>query len=129
MPSKKSSASSNKLNAASTPCADVCATLPESPLRLSLNLAMPAYVILDHDHPHQHWDFMLEQGDMLATWRLAAPPQSGQTIAAEPSFAHRRAYLDYEGPVSGDRGRVVQWDRGEYELLAQAPEHWEIRVD
>ena len=87
---------------------------------------MPAYVILDHDHPQQHWDFMLEDGATLATWRLAIPPQAGQTIAAEPSFPHRRAYLDYEGPVSGDRGTVVRWDRGEYVALAETDGRIEV---
>jgi hypothetical protein len=76
---------------------------------------MPRYVILEHDHPVLHWDFMLEAGDVLRTWRLDQPPQSGQRVAASPSFDHRLLYLDYEGPLSGNRGRVVQWDRGEYE--------------
>ena len=26
---------------------------------------------------------------------------------------HRLFYLDFEGPVSGDRGRVTAWDRGD----------------
>ncbi|HKI33113.1 MAG TPA: hypothetical protein VKA46_14775, partial [Gemmataceae bacterium] len=33
-------------------------------------------------------------------------------VAAEPSFDHRRTYLDYEGPVSGGRGTVTRWDAG-----------------
>jgi hypothetical protein len=73
---------------------------------------MPRYAILEHDHPERHWDFLLEAGDVLRAWRLAAPPWPGQTVAAEASFDHRRLYLDYEGPVSGDRGRVVRWDAG-----------------
>src|SRR5262245_19855613 len=70
------------------------------------------YVILHHDHPAPHYDLMLEQGDTLRTWRLPVPPSSGQTLPAAASFAHRLAYLDYEGPVSGDRGHVLRWDRG-----------------
>jgi hypothetical protein len=76
---------------------------------------MPRYVILEHDHPELHWDLMLETGEALRTWRLAAPPQAGGRVRAEPSFDHRRLYLDYEGPVSGERGRVKAWDRGTYE--------------
>lgn len=34
---------------------------------------------------------------------------------------HRRAYLDYEGDVSGGRGSVRIWDRGEVEWVAPAP--------
>ena len=76
---------------------------------------MPRYVILEHDHPELHWDFMLEAGERLRTWRLAAHPRPGQRVAAAPSFDHRLLYLDYEGPVSGDRGTVKRWDAGEYE--------------
>ena len=75
---------------------------------------MPRYVILEHDHPALHWDFMLEAGDVLKTWRLAAPPRPGGAVAAEPSFDHRRTYLDYEGPVSGGRGTVTRWDAGTF---------------
>jgi hypothetical protein len=75
---------------------------------------MPRYVILEHDHPHLHWDLMLEAGQMLRTWRLDAPPRAGATVGAEPSFDHRPLYLDYEGPVSGNRGHVVRWDAGTF---------------
>jgi hypothetical protein len=73
---------------------------------------VPRYVILEHDHPELHWDLMLESGDVLRTWRLPAPPQPGQALVATASFDHRRLYLDYEGPISGNRGRVVRWDGG-----------------
>jgi hypothetical protein len=75
---------------------------------------MPRYVILEHDHPHLHWDLMLEAGGVLRTWRLAAPPRHGDTVTAESSFDHRPVYLDYEGPVGGGRGRVVRWDAGTF---------------
>ncbi len=75
---------------------------------------MPRFVILEHDHPALHWDFMLEAGPALRTWRLAAPPAPGITVAAEPLPDHRPAYLDYEGPVSGNRGTVMRWDGGTF---------------
>jgi hypothetical protein len=76
---------------------------------------MPRYVILEHDHPALHWDLMLETGGVLRTWRLAAPPQPGRAVPADFIFDHRLLYLEYEGPVSGDRGTVRRWDRGEYQ--------------
>jgi hypothetical protein len=76
---------------------------------------MPRFVVLEHDHPELHWDFMLEAHGVLRTWKLAAPPQAGLVIPATASFDHRLLYLDYEGPVSGDRGQVVAWDRGTFE--------------
>ncbi len=76
---------------------------------------MPRFVVLEHDHPQRHWDFMLEAGGVLRTWRLPAPPQPGTPLPAEASFDHRLLYLDYEGPISGNRGQVITWDRGTYE--------------
>jgi hypothetical protein len=35
-------------------------------------------------------------------------------ITAIATFDHRLLYLDYEGPVSGNRGRVVRWDHGTF---------------
>jgi DNA polymerase Ligase (LigD) len=75
---------------------------------------MPRFVILEHDFPLLHWDLMLEAGDALRTWRLDAPPRSGVRMVAQAIAEHRMLYLDYEGPVSGDRGRVVRWDRGTF---------------
>ncbi len=79
---------------------------------------MPRFVILEHDHPTLHWDLMLEAGEVLWTWRLAEPPgPENLAIAATRIGDHRRLYLDYEGPVSGGRGRVTPWDAGTYDVL------------
>jgi hypothetical protein len=76
---------------------------------------MPRFVILEHDHPHLHWDLMFEAGEILQTWRLAQPPEEPACeIVAEALGDHRRMYLDYEGPVSGNRGTVKRWDAGEF---------------
>jgi hypothetical protein len=78
---------------------------------------MPRFVILEHDWPALHWDLMLEVGDVLFTWRLAAPPVPARAVAAEKTADHRKMYLDYEGPVSGGRGTVTRWDAGTFEWL------------
>lgn len=70
------------------------------------------FVILTHDNPFLHWDLMLESEGVLRTWRLLAEPEPDVVIGAEPLPDHRLAYLDYEGPVSEERGTVEQWDRG-----------------
>ena len=75
---------------------------------------MPLFVLLEHDHPTLHWDFMLEGPTALRTWRLAQVPEQAGVIEAEQLPDHRVAYLDYEGPVSGDRGAVIRVDRGEF---------------
>ncbi len=78
------------------------------------------FVILIHDHPHLHWDFMLESDGLLKTWRLAKEPGLGATIAATALPNHRIEYLDYEGPVSHNRGTVTRFDAGSYELIEEA---------
>ncbi len=81
---------------------------------------MPSrFVILHHSHADgEHWDLMIEQGDALLTWQLLREPvgRSSLPIAAKRIGDHRKAYLDYEGPVSRDRGRVRRVDAGTVEF-------------
>jgi DNA polymerase Ligase (LigD) len=81
---------------------------------------MPRFVVLEHDHPALHWDLMLEAGDVLKTWRLAEAPVLGRPIDATALADHRVMYLDYEGPISGDRGTVLRWDAGLFEEEADS---------
>jgi hypothetical protein len=79
------------------------------------------YVILHHRLGEDaHWDLMLEQAHALATWQCGRNPLEltpGETMAVTPLPAHRKTYLDYEGPVSNNRGRVVQIAAGVVESL------------
>ena len=100
---------------------------------------MPRFVILTHDHPFAHYDLMLERGDDLATWRIVELPCDDSSVRAEWTFPHRRLYLDYEGPISGDRGTVARWEVGSFEWVCDEPEvivievkgerHWNGRVE
>ncbi len=63
-----------------------------------------------------HWDLMLEQSQGLWTWALEAPP-TNRPVSALRLADHRKAYLEYEGPLSGNRGEVSRWDWGHYRLL------------
>jgi hypothetical protein len=71
---------------------------------------------------------MLETGPALRTWRLAAPPSARARVAAEPLADHRLVYLDYEGPVSGNRGTVRRWDAGTYSGLTSRGELLEFEL-
>jgi len=77
---------------------------------------MPArFVILHHSgFGCEHWDFMLERKDALLTWKLADEPtgRGSLPIKAKRIDNHRKHYLDYEGPISGDRGMVKRIDSG-----------------
>lgn len=90
---------------------------------------MPRYVILEHDHPTPHWDFMLQAGAVLRTWRLAAPPAVGPVIPATALGDHRLLYLDYEGPVSGNRGCVKRWDAGLFQWQEEGPNRLVVRLE
>jgi hypothetical protein len=90
---------------------------------------MSRYVILQHDSPRgRHWDLMLESGAALRTWALAEPPQPGRPIPAEPLPDHRIDYLHLQGPISGGRGTVAQWDFGTCELLAESQREVQVRL-
>lgn len=88
---------------------------------------MPRFVVLEHDHPCLHWDLMLENQGVLRTWRLPAPPRD-EPAAATALGDHRLMYLDYEGPVSGDRGVVRRWDTGECVVLELSDEVCRARL-
>jgi hypothetical protein len=83
---------------------------------------MPRFVILEHDWPVLHWDFLLETGAVLRAWRLLAEPGVGVEIPAEVNFDHRLLYLDFEGPLSGGRGHVRRWDAGHVEWVEDGPQ-------
>jgi hypothetical protein len=108
---------------------------------------MPRFVLLYHacsaGLPRaSHWDLMFEQGDILRTWALArlprdwAPlaecaenalaPAETNTVSAEALGDHRLSYLDYEGPLSDDRGHVIRVESGTFELAEHAPDCWDV---
>jgi hypothetical protein len=88
---------------------------------------MPRFVLLEHRWNGVHWDFMLEAGEVLRTWAIDAPIVAGVDLPARAIGDHRRLYLDYEGEVSGNRGRVRRLDEGTYRVLVWSAEH--IRVE
>jgi hypothetical protein len=90
---------------------------------------MPRFVILEHDHPSRHFDLMLEQGDVLWTWRLPRLPQPGDVLEAERGFDHRLVYLDYEGAVSGNRGTVIRREQGRFDWLTCEEGSLAVRLD
>jgi hypothetical protein len=83
---------------------------------------MPRFVILAHDWPAPHWDFLVEAGGVLRAWRLLGEPRLDVDIAAEPNYDHRLLYLEYEGPLTGGRGSVARWDNGTCSWLVDEPD-------
>jgi hypothetical protein len=94
---------------------------------------MPRFVVLHHLTPpagsrEPHWDLMLERDGALETWALPMPPTLDSTQTGQRLADHRIHYLDYEGPVSGNRGTVKRWDWGTYLLLDSSPGLREIQL-
>lgn len=71
---------------------------------------------------------MLESKAILRTWALPERPQVGQAVVADALADHRTEYLSYEGSVSGERGHVTQWDRGEYTVLKEHDDCLTVRL-
>ena len=75
-----------------------------------------------------HFDLMIDRTDALATWRCPSPPHDadsdGMVCTRLPD--HRRLYLDYEGPISGDRGHVERHDHGMCRLVIQGDLDWDL---
>ena len=88
---------------------------------------MPKYVILRHECPPSytrpsHWDLMLRWGPTpgtatLRTWAIVQSPDRPEATDAERLGDHRLEYLEFEGPLSGDRGTVSRWDTGSYSIV------------
>jgi hypothetical protein len=109
--------------------------------------SMPRFVLLFHDCPPSepgrlgpgapsHWDLMLELDGALMTWNLAELPPNWQTPSDQDAIelkatrlpSRRLAYLEYEGPVSNNRGHVTRIDRGDYEIAGESPAWLEVRL-
>ncbi|MBL8815552.1 MAG: hypothetical protein JNL58_05950 [Planctomyces sp.] len=86
------------------------------------------FAILKHDHPVLHFDFLLEGSEAAATWRLSVRPYPGILVPAARINDHRLMYLDYEGPVSGNRGTVLQELSGTFEMLNSGAGKFSIRM-
>ena len=84
---------------------------------------MPRFVILHHQVPLEsprlsHWDLMLEQGDHLTTWELPEAPEVGTRLNVVLLANHRLEYLEYEGPLTLQRGTVLRYDWGNYTTVS-----------
>jgi hypothetical protein len=114
---------------------------------------MPRFVLLYHECPPSyerpsHWDFMLESGDALRTWALPQLPQAWHkahattttlqevcppllhenVVPADQLADHRLAYLDQEGPLSGERGHVQRIDAGTFTTQLESADRFDFTL-
>jgi hypothetical protein len=93
---------------------------------------MARFVILQHTgtssyKPGVHWDLMLECEGKLRTWEIDSVPSANRPSWARALSDHRIHYLNYEGPLTGERGEVRRFDAGTYETVRDEPD--ELIVD
>ncbi|HYE60463.1 MAG TPA: hypothetical protein VD997_00580 [Phycisphaerales bacterium] len=81
-----------------------------------------------------HYDWMFERpqeaGGKLVSFRIlqALDLSEPQEFAAVRTPDHRREYLEYEGPVSGGRGRVLRVASGECLSVVERAGEMEVVV-
>ena len=98
---------------------------------------MPRFVVQQHDATTLHWDLRLEYQGVLRSWALPKGPSLDPAVKrlAVPVLDHSLEYGDFEGnvkigPSTRGSGAVIQWDRGEYELVDGTPDddHFTFRL-
>jgi hypothetical protein len=89
------------------------------------------FAVLHHTEvASPHFDLMFEtaEGSPLATWRSPTWPIEAATVI-ERLEDHRRDYLDYEGPVSNNRGEVQRVADGLVRIESRTDDQWIITTD
>jgi hypothetical protein len=103
---------------------------------------MPRWVLLQHTLPDSTWhfDWLIQPSDTnpqapLIAFRSALSPVDPAVIAfpAERIQDHRPDYLDYEGPISNNRGQVrriaqgrarILRDDDQFHIILDEDRHW-----
>jgi bifunctional non-homologous end joining protein LigD len=78
-----------------------------------------------------HWDFMLQIGDSLQTYRLDKAPQQviHNSANAVKIFDHPLKFLTYQGSVNKGRGSVRIAEAGSYEIAHHAHDRLELDLN
>jgi len=89
------------------------------------------FVIQEHTRGSEiHWDFMLEGGKTLRTYRLDKAPQQilNSPANAIKIFDHPPKFLTYQGPVNKGRGSVRIVETGTYQIVNHEHSRIELKL-
>lgn len=92
------------------------------------DVSLCRFAVLHHtgvDEPHFDLLFETAPGSPLTTFRLSSWPTQPSAVATKLRD-HRRLYLDYQGEVPGERGRVDRVDEGRISVAAADEGGWTL---
>lgn len=100
------------------------------PVDLPTRMALLRHVVAD-DAWHYDWLIEPAPGGRLITFRVHEPihEAGGHAFDGERIGEHRRVYLDYEGPLSGDRGSVERVAVGRCRVERDSPDLLDLWAD
>ena len=77
-----------------------------------------------------HWDLMLEEGDILRTYRVNIPPEEwgDDPIGATRIFDHPVKFLSYQGSVNKGKGEVRIADEGTYRIVKEGAGQMKVEL-
>ena len=89
------------------------------------------FVIQEHSSDEGvHWDFMLESGQILETYRLDNEPKDmlKKETNGVKIFDHQLKFLTYHGPVNNGRGSVAVVESGTYRIISRDETKIELKI-
>lgn len=81
-------------------------------LKYPQRFAVSLHQMPSHQSRPTHFDLFLEKEDFLMSWILPAQLSDQMNTFVTPNRNHRKDYLDYEGPISQDRGTIHRVQQG-----------------